>query len=74
MAQVIQLSFDFTPAEQKRESSNKRKVLWEFMGITMLEPTAKAGKNPCTNCWANGLCDQDECGRKLFPIDVEEIY
>lgn len=44
----------------------KRRVIWEYQGIRMLEPTEKAGINPCAKCWARGLCDSDECGRKIL--------
>lgn len=50
-----------------------RKVIWEYMGITMLEPSKKAGKDPCKNCWAKDLCDKDECGRKLYPLFVNKV-
>ena len=45
----------------------KRKVIWDSpnFGITMLEPTAKAGKNVCAKCWAKDLCDSDDCCRKI---------
>ena len=51
--------------EQRKDGRN---VVWEFMGIIMLTPSPKAGKDPCKNCFAKGLCDDGECGRKLFPI------
>lgn len=50
-----------------------RKVIWEYMGITMLEPSKKACKDPCKNCWAKDLCDNDECGRKLYPLFVNKV-
>lgn len=28
----------------------------------------KTVKNPCSNCYLKGLCDSDECGRKLYQI------
>lgn len=74
MAQIIELTLPFKTEEQKELRHDGRKVIWEYMGITMLEPTKKAGKDPCAKCWAKGLCDAWECGRKLFPIDVKEIY
>lgn len=51
----------------------KRKVIWEFMGITLLEPTKRAGKDPCKRCWAKDLCDHDDCGRKTFPLFEDKI-
>lgn len=27
-------------------------------------------KDPCRTCYLHGLCDSDECGRKLYEIDV----
>ncbi len=70
MAQIIQLQFDFTPnpapqqedGEQKTDVPNGRKA------------TKRAGKNPCTKCYLREVCDNDYCGRNLFPIDVNEIY
>ena len=46
----------------------KRRVVWDspIFGITMSEPTEKAGIDPCAKCWAKGLCDSDECGRKII--------
>lgn len=26
--------------------------------------------NPCLTCKLRGLCDADDCGRHLFPLDV----
>lgn len=26
--------------------------------------------NPCLNCKLRGLCDMDDCGAHLFPLDV----
>lgn len=59
--------------QQQHDSTrmDRRRVIWSYMGITLLEPTKKAGKNPCANCWARELCDGDDCGRKLYPIDVK---
>lgn len=82
MAQVIQLQFDFAhhtapqheDGEQKTDVPKGRKVIWEDDDFRMLEPTKRAGKNPCTKCYLREVCDSDSCGRKLFPIDIDEIY
>ena len=76
MAQFIQLQLRFAPASLKEQESDMprgRKVIWEDYGLRMLTPTKKAGKDPCRNCWAKGLCDSDECARKLYPVDVNEF-
>lgn len=69
MAQIIQLDVPFKPTQENE--TGKRKVIWknDFWGLTMYEPTKRAGKDPCQNCWAKGLCDNGECARKMFPID-----
>jgi MoaA/NifB/PqqE/SkfB family radical SAM enzyme len=84
MAQVIQLQFDFAhhPAphqddgEQKTDVPKGRKVIWEDKTFhrRLLEPTKRACKNPCAKCYLREVCGSDDCGRKLFPIDVNEIY
>jgi len=84
MAQVIKLQFDFTPhpaplqedGEQKTDIPKGRKLIWEdeTFHLRMFEPTKQAGKNPCAKCYLREVCDNDSCGRKLFPIDVNEIY
>lgn len=52
----------------KEQKTDGRKVIWDapYFKITMLEPTKI--KDPCRNCWARGLCDDDECGQKNYPI------
>ena len=74
MAQIIQLSIPFAHEGQQQYWHDGRRIIWEYMGITLLDPSKKAGKDPCAKCWARGLCDDGECGRKLFPIDVNENY
>ena len=48
----------------------QREVIWHvpIWGLTMYEPTKHAGKDPCKDCWAKGLCDDGECGVKDFPL------
>ena len=65
---------DLKREDMKQTGTRKegRRVIWEYMGITLLEPSNKAGKDPCLKCWAKGLCDDGECGRKLFPLFVND--
>ena len=84
MANIVQLHIPFASVEQEDAQEEQlfefvpkgRKVIWTDYANKrrMLTPTAKAGKNPCEKCYLKGLCDADECGRKLHPIDVNEIY
>ncbi len=82
MAQVIQLELKFAnfPAIEKQEKRidipKGRKLIWEddTFHLRIFEPTKQAGKNPCAKCYLREVCDNDSCGRKIFPIDVNEIY
>ena len=29
-------------------------------------------ENPCLKCYLKGICDDDECGRKLYPLFVNK--
>ena len=37
---------------------------------TNIEIKRERVKNPCAKCWAKGFCDEDDCGRQLFPLFV----
>jgi len=58
MAYVVNISGKETAEGSKLLSQHPKKVI----------------KDPCKKCWAKGLCDDDDCGRKLYPLFVNETY
>jgi hypothetical protein len=72
--QAVQLPLQFQEeSKQEKKWYDGRKIIWETDRMALVEPNKRAGKDPCKKCWAKGLCDSDTCGRKLFPIDVDEL-
>ena len=73
MAEFIQLAIPF--ANNKEDGREGRKIIWQvpMWGLTMYEPTKRAGKDPCAGCWTKDLCDRDECGRKSHPLFVDNV-
>ena len=65
MTKAIQLYFLFYKPLPKRRKK-ERKVIWEHSsGLRLLEPNEFAGINVCLGCYLRGLCDDDDCGRKI---------